>query len=123
MKLVKFVYTTLGKNLKFKNGLVKQTVKQFLFIQKLILSLRKFFFLLIFLKHFLINFFSSASNNLSIWSLDGQCIDTIKCHEGFMGPRMNRPTCVDFHSFKVSLAVGFSDNTVSVFTINKTNGF
>lgn len=40
-----------------------------------------------------------------------------------MGPRMNRPTCVDFHSFKVSLAVGFSDNTVSVFTINKTNGF
>lgn len=40
-----------------------------------------------------------------------------------MGPRMNRPTCVDFHSFKVSLAVGFSDNTVSVFTINKTNGY
>lgn len=121
---MKSVYTTLGKNLKYKNGLVYQTVNQFLFIQKLILSLRKFNCKKIKKnKKFNKQFFSSASNNLSIWSLDGQCIDTIKCHEGFMGPRMNRPTCVDFHSFKVSLAVGFSDNTVSVFTINKTNGY
>lgn len=44
-------------------------------------------------------------------------INTIQSHEGFMGPRIGQTSCLSFHPHKISLAAGFVDNHVCVFTV------
>ena len=34
-----------------------------------------------------------------------------------MGPRIGQTSCLSFHPHKVSLAAGFVDNTVCVYTV------
>lgn len=57
----------------------------------------------------------SAGQYISIHSLDGSLLNTIRCHEGFMGPKIGQTSCLSFHPHKVSIAAGFMDNTVSVY--------
>lgn len=59
----------------------------------------------------------SAGQYISIHGLDGAQINTIQSHEGFMGPRFGQTQCLSFHPHKISLAAGFVDNHVSVFTV------
>lgn len=67
--------------------------------------------------HFAEKIFCSAGQYISIHGLDGTQIGTIQSHEGFMGSKLGQTSCLSFHPHKVSLAAGFVDNYVSVYTI------
>lgn len=54
---------------------------------------------------------------ISIYGLDGRNLGTIRTHDGFMGARIGQSACLSFHPHKVSLAAGFLDQTVSVYTV------
>lgn len=70
-----------------------------------------------FLRSFLMKIIFSAGQHISIHGLDGAHVNTIQNYEGFMGARIGQTSCLSFHPHKVSLAAGFFDNHVSVFTI------
>ncbi|XP_034490586.1 regulatory-associated protein of mTOR-like isoform X1 [Drosophila innubila] len=56
------------------------------------------------------------ASKISIYSLKGKSLSSLRSNEGFMGSRNPHPTCLSFHSFNVQLAVGFVDNTVAVYS-------
>ncbi|KAM8719677.1 hypothetical protein ACLKA7_005841 [Drosophila subpalustris] len=56
------------------------------------------------------------ASKISIYSLKGKALSSLRSNEGFMGSRNPHPTCLSFHSFNVQLAVGFVDNTVAVYS-------
>lgn len=69
------------------------------------------------LSNFLLLF--SAGQYITIHGLDGAQISNIQNHEGFMAARIGQTSCLSFHPHKVSLAAGFVDNYVCVFSNEK----
>lgn len=58
-----------------------------------------------------------AGQYITIHGLDGAQINTIQCHDGFMGSRIGQTSCLSFHPHKVSLAAGFVDCQACIFTV------
>lgn len=50
--------------------------------------------------------------------MDGNPLNTIKYHEGFMGPRIGAVSCLSFHPYRVCLAAGCMDASVSVYAVD-----
>ncbi|XP_063708326.1 regulatory-associated protein of mTOR [Culicoides brevitarsis] len=57
-----------------------------------------------------------AQSSITIYGMDSRQLNQIKS-QGFMGPRVSPVNCLSFHKHKVSLASGFVDNTVAVFSV------
>ncbi|KAM7348728.1 regulatory associated protein of MTOR complex 1 [Cochliomyia hominivorax] len=60
---------------------------------------------------------SGSANKITIYSTQqgGRVQSTLRSNDSFMGPKIGHPTCLAFHLHKISLAVGFVDNTVAVY--------
>lgn len=57
-----------------------------------------------------------SANKITIYSTQGGRVhSTLRSNDSFMGPKIGHPTCLAFHLYKMSLAVGFVDNTVAVY--------
>lgn len=56
-----------------------------------------------------------SAHKITIYNQNGKSQSVLRSNEGFMGPKIGHPSCLSFHSYKVSLAVGFVDNTVAVY--------
>lgn len=57
-----------------------------------------------------------SSQKIAIYRQCGRTQTVLRSHDSsFMGPRVGVPSCLSFHSHKVNLAVGFTDNTVAVY--------
>lgn len=64
-------------------------------------------------------FFSGSVNQyISVYNMEGSPLNTIKYHEGFMGPRIGPVSCLAFHPYRVSLAAGSMDSSISVYSID-----
>lgn len=59
----------------------------------------------------------SLNENVNLYTIDGQPLNTIKVYEGFMGHRTGPVTCLNFHPHRVALAMGTSDCSVSVYCL------
>ncbi|CAF4953606.1 unnamed protein product [Pieris macdunnoughi] len=57
----------------------------------------------------------SVNQCISIYDLRGAHLNTIKFHEGFMGPRIGPVSCLAFHPLRCAMGVGSKDSTVSVY--------
>ncbi|GLG94261.1 Regulatory-associated protein of mTOR [Gryllus bimaculatus] len=60
----------------------------------------------------------SINQFISAYNMEGNLINTIKYHEGFMGPRIGPVRCLAFHPHRVCLAAGSIDNSISVYSID-----
>ncbi|XP_075158301.1 regulatory associated protein of MTOR complex 1 [Haematobia irritans] len=60
---------------------------------------------------------AGSANKITIYSSQqgGRVLSTLRSNDSFMGPKIGHPTCLSFHLHKISLAVGFVDNTVAVY--------
>lgn len=60
---------------------------------------------------------AGSANKITVYSSQqgGRVLSTLRSQESFMGPKIGHPTCLAFHLHKISLAVGFVDNTVAVY--------
>lgn len=60
---------------------------------------------------------AGSANKITIHSTQqgGRVQSTLRSNDSFMGPKIGHPTCLAFHLHKISLAVGFVDNTVAVY--------
>ncbi|XP_073834045.1 regulatory associated protein of MTOR complex 1 [Musca autumnalis] len=60
---------------------------------------------------------SGSANKITIYSSQqgGRVLSTLRSNDSFMGPKIGHPTCLAFHVHRISLAVGFVDNTVAVY--------
>ncbi|XP_013105306.1 regulatory-associated protein of mTOR [Stomoxys calcitrans] len=60
---------------------------------------------------------AGSVNKITIYSSQqgGRLLSTLRSNDSFMGPKIGHPTCLAFHLHKISLAVGFVDNTVAVY--------
>lgn len=60
---------------------------------------------------------AGSANKITIYSSQqgGRVQNTLRSNESFMGPKIGHPTCLAFHSYKMSLAVGFVDNMLAVY--------
>ncbi|XP_047024257.1 regulatory-associated protein of mTOR [Helicoverpa zea] len=57
----------------------------------------------------------SVNQSISIFDLQGNLLNTIKFHEGFMGARIGPVSCLTFHPLRCAMGVGSKDSTVSVY--------
>lgn len=57
----------------------------------------------------------SLNQCISLYDLRGNALNTIKFHEGFMGPRIGPVSCLAFHPLRCAMGVGSKDSTVSVY--------
>lgn len=57
----------------------------------------------------------SVNQSISIYDLKGAALNTIKFHEGFMGPRIGPVSCLTFHPLRCAMGVGSKDSSVSVY--------
>ncbi|GAB0100210.1 regulatory-associated protein of mTOR [Sergentomyia squamirostris] len=57
-----------------------------------------------------------GSHTINTYGLDGKILGTIRSREGFMGSKIGQTACLAFHPYRVSLAVGFDDRIVAVYT-------
>ncbi|GFG29093.1 hypothetical protein Cfor_00263 [Coptotermes formosanus] len=60
----------------------------------------------------------SVNQYISVYNMEGSLLNTIKYHEGFMGPRIGPVSCLAFHPHRVCLAAGSMDSSVSVYSID-----
>lgn len=60
----------------------------------------------------------SPSQFVSVFSLNGNALNTIRTHEGFMGQKLGPVNCLSFHPHKVLLAAGTSDCNVLVYSMD-----
>ena len=60
---------------------------------------------------------AGSANKITIYSTQqgGRVQSALRSNDSFMGPKIGHPTCLAFHLHKISLAVGFVDNTVAVY--------
>ncbi|XP_037936501.1 regulatory-associated protein of mTOR [Teleopsis dalmanni] len=56
-----------------------------------------------------------SAHKITIYNQNGKAQSVLRSNEGFMGSKVGHPTCLSFHLYKVSIAVGFVDNTVAVY--------
>ncbi|XP_014681197.1 PREDICTED: regulatory-associated protein of mTOR-like [Priapulus caudatus] len=61
----------------------------------------------------------SVNQNISIYNMMGDCLSTIKYHDGFMGQRIGPIRCLSFHPYKLNLAAGYTDYFISVYAADK----
>jgi WD40 repeat protein len=67
----------------------------------------------------MVSFFSGSVNQyISVYNMEGSVLNTIKYHEGFMGPRIGPVSCLAFHPHRVCLAAGSMDSSISVYSID-----
>ncbi|XP_060522953.1 regulatory-associated protein of mTOR [Cylas formicarius] len=59
----------------------------------------------------------SSGQFISIYTLNGTPLNTIRFYEGFMGHRIGPVSCLNFHAHKVVLAAGTSDCCVNVYSL------
>ncbi|XP_026286315.1 regulatory-associated protein of mTOR isoform X3 [Frankliniella occidentalis] len=65
------------------------------------------------------NVFSCGSlNQLSMYTLKGHHINTIKHHEGFLAGRIEPVSCLAFHPQRAGLATGSVDASVSIYSVD-----
>lgn len=60
----------------------------------------------------------SINQFISVYSMTGSLLNTIKFHEGFMGPRIGPVRCLAYHPHRVCLAAGSVDSSISVYSID-----
>uniref|UniRef100_A0AB74UMX4 Regulatory associated protein of mTOR n=1 Tax=Euwallacea interjectus TaxID=321055 RepID=A0AB74UMX4_9CUCU len=60
----------------------------------------------------------SANQFISIFSLNGNSLNTIRFYEGFMGQKIGPVNCLNFHPHKVALAAGTADCCVNVYSLD-----
>ncbi|XP_014234805.1 regulatory-associated protein of mTOR [Trichogramma pretiosum] len=61
--------------------------------------------------------FACSTNQVTrIYNLSGQYLNSIKSHEGFMSSRVGPINCLNFHPYRVLLAAGCVDNTVTAYS-------
>ncbi|XP_046483288.1 regulatory-associated protein of mTOR isoform X4 [Neodiprion pinetum] len=67
--------------------------------------------------HNVADIFTCASMNqcISVYNMSGQNLNAIKSYEGFMGTRIGPVSCLNFHPYRVVLAAGCMDSSVSVY--------
>lgn len=64
------------------------------------------------------NVFSCGSlNQVAMYNLQGNHLNTIKYHEGFMGTRIGPVSCLGFHPQRAALAAGSVDASVTIYTV------
>nr|CAD7574949.1 unnamed protein product [Timema californicum] len=70
--------------------------------------------------HSAANTFACGSVNqyISVYNMAGVSLNTIKYHEGFMGPRIGPVSCLQFHPHRVCLAAGSMDNSISIYSVD-----
>ncbi|CAH1990620.1 unnamed protein product [Acanthoscelides obtectus] len=59
----------------------------------------------------------SLNQFISIYTLKGTLINTIRVYEGFMGHKIGPVTCLNYHPHRVALATGTQDCSISVYTL------
>ncbi|XP_018566383.1 regulatory-associated protein of mTOR isoform X2 [Anoplophora glabripennis] len=59
----------------------------------------------------------SLNQSISIYTLKGTLINTIRFYEGFMGHKIGPVTCLNYHPHKVALATGTMDCCVNVYSL------
>ncbi|KZC07312.1 Regulatory-associated protein of mTOR [Dufourea novaeangliae] len=57
----------------------------------------------------------STNHCISIYNTTGHHLNTIKFHEGFMATRISPVSCLSFHPYRVVLAAGCVDNTITAY--------
>ncbi|XP_067006454.1 regulatory-associated protein of mTOR isoform X2 [Anabrus simplex] len=61
----------------------------------------------------------SVNQVISIYNMEGSLLNTIKYHEGFMGPRIGPVSYLAFHPYRVCLSAGSVDpSSVSVYSVD-----
>nr|CAD7444288.1 unnamed protein product [Timema bartmani] len=60
----------------------------------------------------------SVNQYISVYNMAGVSLNTIKYHEGFMGPRIGPVSCLQFHPHRVCLAAGSMDNSISIYSVD-----
>lgn len=64
----------------------------------------------------LYSYFSGSTNHcISLYNTEGKHLNTIKFHEGFMATRISPVSCLSFHPYRVILAAGCVDNTITAY--------
>ncbi|XP_023246408.1 regulatory-associated protein of mTOR isoform X2 [Copidosoma floridanum] len=58
---------------------------------------------------------SSTNQCISMYNISGQHLNTIKFHEGFMSTRIGPVSCLNFHPYRVMLATGCVDSTITAY--------
>ncbi|XP_066593709.1 regulatory-associated protein of mTOR isoform X1 [Prorops nasuta] len=58
----------------------------------------------------------STNHCISVYTTSGSHLNTLKFHEGFMGARISPVSCLTFHPYRVILASGCVDNTITAYT-------
>ncbi|XP_050315215.1 regulatory-associated protein of mTOR [Anthonomus grandis grandis] len=61
----------------------------------------------------------SANQFISINTLKGNALNTIRFYEGFMGPKIGPVSCLNFHPHRVLLAAGTTDCYVSIYSLER----
>ncbi|KAK9301643.1 hypothetical protein QLX08_006065 [Tetragonisca angustula] len=67
--------------------------------------------------HEMADIFACGSTNhcISVYNTMGQNLNTIKFHEGFMATRISPVSCLSFHPYRVILAAGCVDSTITAY--------
>ncbi|XP_071450687.1 regulatory-associated protein of mTOR-like [Hetaerina americana] len=60
----------------------------------------------------------SVNQFISIYNMNGQLLNVIKYHEGFMSQRIKPVSCLAFHSHRVCLAAGSMDSAIGVYSLD-----
>ncbi|XP_065167267.1 regulatory-associated protein of mTOR isoform X2 [Atheta coriaria] len=59
-----------------------------------------------------------ANQTIGIYNLLGQPLNVIRFYEGFMGYRIGQVACLGYHPYKVALATGMNDCSISVYCLD-----
>ncbi|XP_043200840.1 regulatory-associated protein of mTOR-like isoform X2 [Amphibalanus amphitrite] len=62
----------------------------------------------------------SAHQHISLFTLTGEALNSIRYHDGFMGHRIGPVSYLAFHPVRVALAAGSSDSLVSVYGLSRS---
>jgi hypothetical protein len=64
-----------------------------------------------------LNFIACGKQCINVYDTFGRQVTTVRGNDGIMrSSRMAMTTCMSFHPYRMCLAAGFADHTVSVFT-------
>ena len=59
---------------------------------------------------------ATASNYISLHGVNGEMLNTIKYHDGFLGQRIGPVCCMAMHPLKLLLSAGSADSIISIYT-------
>ncbi|PRP73403.1 regulatory-associated protein of mTOR-like [Planoprotostelium fungivorum] len=63
----------------------------------------------------------SSSQKIKIYNFNGEEMNEIRYHDGFLGQRIGPVSCLQFHSLSTVLAGGSTDSLVSLYSANYSN--